>query len=258
MGVAAEPSAIQPGNSFFFHLMKTLPRGLKDRNHEVLLILGTDLAGKDHFANVLTDAAGLAGIAVERRRGRFSGRPDARRTSEGKGVVKLCMEWIFLATLPIYCRLVPYVIAVLVRCDLVLYRAPKDVSLIVVSHTGLRLLAFALGHIFDNVEDIRLPAAVDAALRTLAPVTGAHTVVLDVDHEVRAARLEERSRRGTVDFFDSYMEKDPVRSERIESFLVWLGMTYLGAVRIENNNLSEAELLASLPPELRRHCSAKA
>lgn len=234
--------------------MKTSHPGPPINNSEILLILGTDLAGKDHFANVLTDAAAVAGIRVERRRGRFSGRPDTRRTSEGKGAVKLCLEWLFLATLPLYCRLLPYIIAVLVRCDLRLFRAPESVSLIVVSHTALRLLAFALGHIFERVEDIKLPAVVDATLRTLAPATGARTVVLDVDHEVRAARLQERLQRGTVDFFDSYMEKDPLRSERIESFLVWLGTTYLGAVRIENNNLSDAELLASLPEDLRRRC----
>ena len=34
-----------------------------------LLILGTDLAGKDHFANVVSDAAADAGLRVERRRG---------------------------------------------------------------------------------------------------------------------------------------------------------------------------------------------
>jgi len=32
------------------------------------------------------------------------------------------------------------------------------------------------------------------------------------------------------------------RSERIESFLVWLGRRYLNAVVIENNDLDDAEL----------------
>ena len=233
--------------------MKTRP-GPPNKNPEILLILGTDLAGKDHFTNVLTDAAAVAGIRVERRRGRFSGRPDTRRTSEGKGAVKLCLEWLFLTTLPLYCRLLPYFIALLIRCDLRFFRAPEGVSLIVVSHTALRLLAFALGHIFERVEDIELPAVVDATLRTLVPATRARTIVLDVDHEVRLARLHERLQRGTVDFFDRYMEKDAHRSERIESFLVWLGITYLGAVRVENNNLSDAELLACLPEDLRRRC----
>jgi hypothetical protein len=39
---------------------------------------------------------------------------------------------------------------------------------------------------------------------------------------------------------------DPVRSERIEHFLVWIGATYLKAERIENNHLSDAELLEAL------------
>ena len=42
------------------------------------------------------------------------------------------------------------------------------------------------------------------------------------------------------------MGKDPFRSERIENFLVWICMTYLDAVRVENNNFSDAELLAYL------------
>lgn len=214
---------------------------------KVLLILGTDMAGKDHFANVLTDAAAGGGIRVERRRGRFSAWPDTRRTSEGKGFVKLCLEWIFIATLPLYCRLLPYLIAFLIRWDLRLFRPPgAGVFLIVVSHTALRLLAFALGHTFDRVEDITLPAMVEGALRRLVPATGARAVVLDVDHEVRVARMNDRLRRGTVDFFDRYLEKDPGRSERIEYFLVWLGTTYLDAIRIENNNLSDSELLACL------------
>ena len=46
-----------------------------------LLILGTDLAGKDHFANVVSDAAANAGLRVERRRGWLCARPDRQRTS---------------------------------------------------------------------------------------------------------------------------------------------------------------------------------
>ena len=234
--------------------MKTASQGPPNTTPEILLILGTDLAGKDHFANVISDAAAVAGIRVERRRGRFSGRADTRRTSEGKGAVKLCLEWLFLATLPLYCRLLPYLIAFLIRCDLRLFRAPAGDSILVVSHTALRLLAFALGHIFERVEDIRLPGVVDTTLRRVVPATGVRTIVLDIDHEVRAARMKERLQRGTVDFFDRYMEKDAHRSERIEGFLVWLGIAYLGAVRVENNNLSDAELLACLPEDLRGRC----
>ncbi len=213
---------------------------------ETLLILGTDLAGKDHFANVLDDAATSAGIKVERRRGAFSARPDRCRTSEGKGFLKLWLEWTFLATLPLHCRLLPSAMAFLIRRDLRGFRRPADGSVIVVSHTAIRLLAFALGHIFARVEDIKLPVKVERTLRSLVPATGARILVLDIDHHVRVTRMNERHQRGTADFFDRYMEKDPLRSERIESFLVWIGLTYLAAVRIENNNLSESELLAAL------------
>ncbi len=214
---------------------------------ETLLILGTDLAGKDHFANVLTDAAVATGLKVERRRGRLSATANQRRSSENKTLLNLWLEWIFLVTLPLHCRLLPYVISLLVATDIRRFRRPGDGSVIVVSHTGLRLLAFGLGHLYERSEDVKMPAMVERTLRALVPMTGARTVVLDIDHQVRVERMQDRLRRGTADYFDRYMAKDPHRSERIENFLAWIGMTYLGAVRIENNNLSDAELLACLP-----------
>ena len=116
---------------------------------------------------------------------------------------------------------------------------------LVVSHTAIRLLAFALGHLFDRAEDIHLPAFTVRALHAIA-ATGLRCVVLDIDHAIRAERLAQRNTRGTLDYFDRYMGSDPQRSERIEEFLVWIGRTHLGAVRVENNNLSDAELLAAL------------
>ena len=212
----------------------------------VLLILGTDLAGKDHFANVLTDAAVAAGILVERRRGSLSARPDHRRTSEGKGLLNLWMEWTFLATLPLHCRFLPYLISLLILMDIKRFRPPSCGSLLVVSHTPIRLLAFALGHLFDTLEEIKMPVVVEKALRAVACKTKAQTVVLDIHHDIRMERMQLRLQRGTGDYFDRYMSDDPIRSERIENFLVFIGVTYLGAVRIENNNLSDAELLACL------------
>ncbi len=225
----------------------TLNGELPESFPETLLILGTDLAGKDHFANILTDTATSAGIKKERRRGAFSAQPDNRRTSEGKGLVKLWMEWVFLFTLPLHCRLLPYIMTYLIRRDLRRFRRPAHGSIIVVSHTAIRMLAFAYSHIFDRVEDIKMPSVIECTLRDLVLATQARTIVLDIDHEVRNTRMKERLRRGTVDNFDRYMGKDPLRSERIEYFLVWICMTYLDAVRVENNNLSDAELLAYLP-----------
>ena len=212
----------------------------------VLLILGTDLAGKDHFANVLTDAAAAVGMSVERRRGFLSGRPDHRRTSEGKGLMNLWMEWIFLATLPFHCRFLPSLVSLLIWLDIKRFRPPASGSLLVVSHTPIRLLAFALGHLFDTIEEIKIPVVAEKALRAVVCETKVRTVVLDIHHDIRMERLQSRSLRGTGDYFDRYMSDDPIRSERIENFLVFIGVTYLGAVRIENNNLPDAELLACL------------
>lgn len=212
----------------------------------LLLVLGTDLAGKDHFANVVTDAYEAAGTTVERRRGAFRARPDRRRSSEEKSRLNLWLEWAFLATLPLHCRLLPYLLAWLILLDLRFFRQPDRGAVIVVSHTAIRLLAFAFGHLYAKVEDIRMPAFVGKALRSIVPATGARTVVLDIEHRVRAARLAARVGRGTLDHFDRYMGKDPVRSERIEHFLVWLATTYLQAVCVQNNNASDAELLSFL------------
>lgn len=226
----------------------------------LLLILGTDLAGKDHCANVVADAAESAGITVERRRGAFSGRPAQHRTSEHKSLSALWLERLFLATLPLHCRLLPYVTAWLILLDLRRFSQPQGTSVLVVSHTALRLLAFALGHRFERTEQIQLPAVTRRALEAIIPATAAVTVALDIDHRVREKRVAERARRGTVDHFDRYMASDPARSERIEQFLVWIGQTFLNAITIVNNDLSDAELLAHLhgarlQPPSSRHSS---
>ena len=54
-----------------------------------LLILGTDMAGKDHCANVVADAAQEAGLQLERRRGSLSARPTVQRSSEDKSRLRL-------------------------------------------------------------------------------------------------------------------------------------------------------------------------
>lgn len=217
---------------------------------ETVLILGTDLAGKDHCANVLTDEARAAEIPMERRRGAFSAPADEQRTSENKSALNLWTERLFLAGLPLYCRLLPYATALLIWRDLRRFRRPAEGSILVISHTAVRLLAFALGHLFARVEDIRMPGLADRALRAIIPATGARVLVLDIDHAVRAARTAARSQRGRLDYFDRYMARSPVRAERIEHFLVWIGVTYLHAIRIENNNLSDVQLLEAMSRRL--------
>ena len=213
---------------------------------EILLILGTDLAGKDYVTNILADTARETGKMVERRRGRFGARPDSTRTSEDKGLVKLGMEWLFLATLPVHYRLLPTLVALLIRFDLLRFRRPADGLLVVVSHTALRLLALSLGYQGKEVAAIRMAPWVERTLQAIVPATGAKVVVLDIEHSIRAERIARRNQSGTLDVFDRYMGRDPERSERIEQILVWLATTYLQAHRVENNNCGKAELLARI------------
>jgi len=60
--------------------------------------------------------------------------------------------------------------------------------------------------------------------------------------EIRHHRIAHRAKHGNIDNFDRYMAQDTIRSERIESFLVWLAKNYLDAEIIENNDLNDAEL----------------
>ncbi len=213
----------------------------------VLLILGTDLAGKDHVANVICDHAEAAGLLVERRPGAFTARPSRKRSTEGKGWLRLTLERLFLTTLPLHCFLIPHLAAILIRRDLRRFQAPaSNQALIVVSHTAIRLAAFALGHLFDRPEAIRLPLRLEKALQAIVPHTRAQTLVLDIDHSVRTARLEARQQRGSADFFDRYLAADPARSERIEAILVRLAETRLGGRRLENHDLSEEEIITAI------------
>ncbi len=87
-----------------------------------------------------------------------------------------------------------------------------------------------------------MPAFLDLALRAFLPVTRAKAIVLDIDDQFRRQRTAKRTRGGGVDPFDRYMARDSARSERIENIMVWLGRTYLNAVKIENNDLEEGEV----------------
>ncbi len=206
---------------------------------EVLVILGTDAAGKNHVAEALASMLAHFGRRVELREGWFSKTPTAAEAE--KGALSLFQEQLFLSTFGVNQYLIPSLIALLVKRDLRRFQKP-DHPLIVVSHTGLRILAFYLGHRFRRIDDIRIPAFLDLALRAILPVTHAKAIVLDIEDHIRRQRIAHRARGGGVDPFDRYMARDSARSERIESIMVWLGRTYLNAVKIENNDLSEAEL----------------
>ena len=208
------------------------------------LILGTDAAGKDHLANLLIRDIRAAGHPVETREGWFSAppRPETMTTSENKDRAELAREAVFLRTFRANRVLIPAVLTLLVRRDLRAFSHPGR-RLIVVSHTGLRVLAFYLGHRFPAAGAIRVPAYLDRALRAIPLVTRVRTVALDIDDVIRQARIARRRGVGKMDPFDRYMAGNSDLSERIEGYLVWLGQVYLGAVRVENNDLSDADLM---------------
>ncbi len=208
---------------------------------DVLLILGTDASGKNHVTNFIADLMEKAGYEVEKREGWFSKYPSNVISSEGKGWFDLMKENLFLATFPLTKSLIPVLLFFLLEGDLKRFRKSHK-KIIVISHTTLRILAFWLGHRFEREEDIRLPVFLDRVLKNIIPITGTKTIVLDIADEIRKKRICKRRESGKADNFDLYMAKDGLRSERIESFLIWLGETRLNAVIIENNDLDNAAL----------------
>lgn len=211
---------------------------------QMLLIMGTDASGKNHITNLIARLLGRAGYTIEKREGWFSEKASEAVSSEDKGFFSLLIERVFLSTFALTRYGLPLLLTVLIRNDLKRFakRKPSDQIVIVISHTGLRVLAFYLGHRFKDEARIKVPSYLDAALKAIQPATYAKTLVLDIAPEIRHARIATRSKQGRVDHFDRYMAQDTDRSERIESFLVWLGCRYLDAVVIENNDLNDADL----------------
>lgn len=217
-------------------------QAITDKAPEVLLILGTDASGKNHVANFITDVMKKSGHELEKRDGWFFKKATDITTSEDKSRLDLLKETVFLCVFPFFRFLFPFLLFTLIKIDLRLF-GKSDKKIIVISHTGLRILAFTLGHVYASTENIRVPRYLDKALREIARATNAKTIVLDIDDEIRKNRVAKRMAAGRADNFDRYMAGDGIRSERIESFLVWLGVKYLGAVKIENNDLTDDELL---------------
>ncbi len=208
---------------------------------DILLILGTDASGKNYVANLIADILEKSGQGFEKRDGWFSNKAANIISSEDKTQIDLLKEKIFLSTFHLTKFLIPFLINLLIKKDLRKFKKSGK-KIIVISHTGFRILAFYLGHIYDCKENIRLPRYLDRTLRSVLTVTGSKTIVLDIADKVRQKRIAKRAASGKADNFDKYMAKDNIRSERIESFLVWLAETYLNAVKIENDDLNDEEL----------------
>jgi thymidylate kinase len=217
----------------------------------VLLILGTDAAGKDYVADFLIRRWQAAGYAVEKRAGRFSASAvDDRSSSERKGRWGRFQEQVFLNLFPLLRPLLPAVAWLLLARDRRRVR-PSAVPLVVVSHTALRLLALVLGQQRKGWAALACRPALERALRAVLP-PDTTVVVLDVAPATRHRRIAARIRSGTVDPFDRYMIADPDRAERIERCLVELATRYLNAAVIENDDLDDAALERELAHTLGR------
>lgn len=209
---------------------------------DVLLILGTDASGKNHIANIVCDILENAGYSVEKREGSLCAKPTDAMSSEDKSRLRLLKEQLFITGFRYIRFLVPIVAWGLMKKELLTFRK-SDKKVIVISHTPIRVLAFYLGHIYMREKDVKMPGYLDTLLKSILPATGVRTIVLDIDDDIRKARVALRVKSGKVDYFDQYMAKHAHLSERIESFLVWLAKTYLNAVLIENNDPDEKELI---------------
>lgn len=209
----------------------------------ILLILGTDAAGKDYVADFLIRRWQAAGYAVEKRAGGFAAPAvDNRSSSERKGRWGRFQEQVFIRLFPLLRPLLPGVAGWLLRRDRRRFRL-ADRPLVVVSHTALRLLAFVQGQALSPPP---LSLTLQQALRALRETTKATVIVLDVDPDTRQRRIAVRIQQGTVDPFDRYMQAHRERAERIEGYLMTLATHHLQAKVIKNNDLDETALEAAL------------
>ncbi|MEM1181381.1 MAG: hypothetical protein AAGM22_23765 [Acidobacteriota bacterium] len=208
---------------------------------QTLVLLGTDAAGKNHVARVWVDRLTELGRAPAVQEGWLSSTPAPPRDDDDKSVASHLAEALFLRVFPLIAWAMPTVLHGLLRRDL--RRFPRDrQNRLVVSHSVLRILAFCLGARGRSQIPPRSASAVEAFRRG----SGAVFIVLDVDHEVRRRRIEDRVSRDDADPFDRYMLADAERSERIEACLVQLATQHLGAHLIVNNNLDDGALWREL------------
>jgi hypothetical protein len=212
------------------------------------LILGTDAAGKDYVADFLIRRWQALGYSLEKRAGAFAAAPvDARSSSERKGHWGRFQEQGFLTLFPLIRPFTPYLAQQLLARDQQRFR-PSNRPVVVVSHTALRLLAFAYGPLLPPPP---LSPALAQALQALQTTIRPTVITLDINPAIRQQRIAVRVQQGTVDPFDRYMQADRERAERIQSFLITLATDHLQAQVIENNDWDETALEAALTHALR-------
>lgn len=208
---------------------------------DVILVIGTDASGKDYIAKVLEDMIRESGGEVEKRKRFFSGSVTTAVCSTNKGLLDRAQEALFLALYPFFGSLILLVFSLWTRWDIYKFRAPQK-KLIVVGHNGLRALAFYWARHMTADGGFSIPSFLKRTFSFLIEKTGAHVIVLDVDHDVRQQRINDRVETGLADNFDLYMLENSERSEAIESCLVKGAQELLGATLMINNNLKVEEL----------------
>lgn len=214
---------------------------------DVILLLGTDAAGKDHVANLLVEMIRESGGEVEKRKRFFSGEQSEAASSEKKSFFDTLQEKGFLLLFERLGFMLPFLMSCIIRWDLKRFQPPEhEKKLVVVGHNALRAMAFHMGQRYWDSSHQKLPRHLRSALKKMKRETGAHVIVLDVEDHIRKARINARLANGSEDTFDKYMHSDGERSERIEASLVNLARTQLGATLIENNDLSGEELRAAI------------
>ena len=192
-----------------------------------------------------------AGHRVEKRTGKLAApAADARSSSERKGRWGRFQERVFLGLFPLLRPVLLAVARLLLARDRRRFR-PSTLPLVVVSHTGLRLLALVLGQHREGWAALARSPVLERTLRAMPP-PGTLVVVLDVAPATRHRRITARIQSGTVDPFDRYMLADPDRAEHIEHCLVELATRYLNAALIENDDLDEEALERELARALGR------
>ncbi|MGB0867767.1 MAG: hypothetical protein ACPGSC_14745, partial [Granulosicoccaceae bacterium] len=204
-----------------------------------ILILGTDAAGKNYVGQLILRQLRAAGLPAAFRERRLSGR-DNGGVEKDKSAFGHLAEWAFVRTYPLTQVLMPWVVDILLQLDLVRTKSGEQAE-IIVSHTALRLAAFDLGHKYACVSQVQVPARTQKLLRQLYRRLDGDTIVLDIAHATRRQRVQARG--DTSDPFDRYLAARPELSERIEACMVHLATEHLDASLIENNDLSEQELL---------------